>query len=574
MHSQEQWLFLTKELKKHYTYSDIAILAVTDSKSVSIHYVMKEQSLPTLLAGHKLESIVVNGESQTLKSGAFAIPYKIVSGELVWWFIKLENATDVESFYTTFTERLAIMESELELNLTKEENAILRKAVELQYRLKEASSFKESCWLLCDYIKVSLGLSQVTLGWVNNHKIKVVALDSGAEVIKNTELSHEYEALMAESYDQETEIVIPPFTGSTYTYKAHEKASKESLSEHIFTFPVTLKQKCLFLITVEYFPDQLEDRKRLLNQTLAIVENVSETLEYKKYQEKGLREKTADWFFKKFKAILGTKYVILKVIGILFVLFLIITSLISVEHRIDGDFSLQSRDRSIVVSPVDSIVKKKLASLGDWVEAGDVIVEMDNENELFEYDFIRNKISQHEVQVRKYLAEKKLSELNQTKSSLEEAKIKLSLIENKISKSVIKAPISGYVVEMYAEKQVNEPVQKGTPLFRIVSNEDFFVLVEVDERDLQYVNKGNTGRIAFKNSPNLKLPIQITHDDNSVVYKDKEVRFLNQAEFTGDQLSWFKDGMTGVSKIDAGKRSLLWVMWRKTYLYLRLKLWW
>jgi len=574
MYSQEEWLFLAKELNQHEDHSDLAILSVTDSKSVAVHYVAREQSLPKLLAGHKLESIIQEREAQVLKSGALAVPHKTVNGDAVWFFIKSEETVDLDEFKTIFFERVSQLERDLELNLTKEENIVLRKAVELQYRLKEASSFNESCWLLCDYLKVSLGVSQVTLGWVNNHKIKVIASDSGAEVIKNTELSHAYETLMAESYDQETEVILPPFSGSLYTCKAHQKVAKELLSEHIFTFPVMLKQKCLFLVTVEYFPEQLEERQKLLNQILAIIENVSETLEYKKYQEKGLREKSLDWFYQKSKAVLGTKYVALKVIGIAFLLFALIAALIPVEHRIDGDFSLQSREHSIVVSPIDSIVKTKLVSLGDWVEAGQVILKMDNENDLLEYDYTRNKINQHKVQVRKYLAERKLSELNQTRSALEESKIKLSLIENRIAQSVVKAPISGYVVEMYAEKQVNEPVQKGTPLFRIVSNKDFYVLVEVDERDLQYVNEGDEGRIAFKNTPGLKLPIRITHDDNSLIYKEKEVRFVNQAELTGEQLNWFKDGMTGVSKIDAGRRSLLWVMCRKTYLYLRLKLWW
>jgi len=404
--------------------------------------------------------------------------------------------------------------------------------------------------------------------------VKVLASDSGAEIKRNTELNEEYETLMAEAYDQQSEVVLPPMKGHSYVCKAHEAAAKNTLGEYLFTIPVSLLGECRFLITAQYFADQLETREVLMKQILAILENVSETLEYKKYQEKSVREKCRDWLYTKMKGLIGVKYLGLKAFALFFLLALGICALIPVEYRVDGDFSIESGESSIVVSPIASLVKEKKVSLGDWVEKGDVLLTLNDENEILEYNFIRNKIRQYQAQSRKYLAERKLTEINQIQGDLEEAQIQLKLVESKLNQGTVTAPISGYIVEMYAEKQVNEPVQAGTPLFRIVSDQDFHVLLEVDERNLQYINQGAKGRIAFKNNPDLKIPIEITHDDNLVVYKGQEVRFINRAQIQGEQLDWFRDGMTGVCKVDAGQQSLLWVMCRRTYLYLRLKLWW
>jgi hypothetical protein len=47
-----------------------------------------------------------------------------------------------------------------------------------------------------------------------------------------------------------------------------------------------------------------------------------------------------------------------------------------------------------------------------------------------------------------------------------------------------------------------------------------------------------------------------------------------RARFVDDPQSWWRPGMTGVARIDAGDRNILWLMTRRAVDAIRLKLWW
>jgi hypothetical protein len=58
------------------------------------------------------------------------------------------------------------------------------------------------------------------------------------------------------------------------------------------------------------------------------------------------------------------------------------------------------------------------------------------------------------------------------------------------------------------------------------------------------------------------------------VAKEKGNVFLVQCGFPESFPSWWRPGMTGVGKLNAGKQTLLWIFTHRTMDFLRLKLWW
>ena len=50
--------------------------------------------------------------------------------------------------------------------------------------------------------------------------------------------------------------------------------------------------------------------------------------------------------------------------------------------------------------------------------------------------------------------------------------------------------------------------------------------------------------------------------------------FLVRCELPEGHASWWRPGMTGVAKLNAGEHSLLWIFTHRTVDFLRLNLWW
>ena len=50
--------------------------------------------------------------------------------------------------------------------------------------------------------------------------------------------------------------------------------------------------------------------------------------------------------------------------------------------------------------------------------------------------------------------------------------------------------------------------------------------------------------------------------------------FIIKGKITGDVANWWRPGMSGISKINVGKRNVLWILTHRTIDFLRMLLWW
>jgi hypothetical protein len=98
--------------------------------------------------------------------------------------------------------------------------------------------------------------------------------------------------------------------------------------------------------------------------------------------------------------------------------------------------------------------------------------------------------------------------------------------------------------------------------------------LEVNERDVHEVAAGATGEIAFVSRPNLKFPVKVDRVDPVAVAKEEGNVFLLRCTFPDEVSDWWRPGMSGVSKINAGKRNVLWILTHRTIDFFRILLWW
>jgi multidrug efflux pump subunit AcrA (membrane-fusion protein) len=155
-----------------------------------------------------------------------------------------------------------------------------------------------------------------------------------------------------------------------------------------------------------------------------------------------------------------------------------------------------------------------------------------------------------------------------------QAAAKLEVVRFRLAQSEIKSSMDGVIIEGDHKERLDAPVKQGDALFRIAQLSDYLIDIQLDERDAQEVTPGAVGECAFLSHPEVTLPLKVTLVLPSAVEKDGIGVFAARARIDGPEDPTWRPGMSGIAKINAGERSLLWIITHRTVDFLRLKLWW
>ena len=123
-------------------------------------------------------------------------------------------------------------------------------------------------------------------------------------------------------------------------------------------------------------------------------------------------------------------------------------------------------------------------------------------------------------------------------------------------------------------ERIGAPVKQGDLLFKVAKTSRLYVEADVSERDIHEVRTGATGEIAFASQPKLKFSVGVVRIQAAGEPKETGNIFPVREAFVGTPAPWWRPGMSGVAKINVGKRRLIWVLTHRTIDYLRLLLWW
>jgi hypothetical protein len=80
--------------------------------------------------------------------------------------------------------------------------------------------------------------------------------------------------------------------------------------------------------------------------------------------------------------------------------------------------------------------------------------------------------------------------------------------------------------------------------------------------------------MALAARPQLNFPMEVFRIEPVAVAKDEGNIFIIHCAFPEGIQEWWRPGMTGVAKISAGRRSILWVLTHRTVDFFRMRLWW
>ncbi len=201
-------------------------------------------------------------------------------------------------------------------------------------------------------------------------------------------------------------------------------------------------------------------------------------------------------------------------------------------HYLEVSATIEPVQYAYVSAKAQGEVKRILVKEGDYVQKGQVLIELDDE-------LIRNNIAQLEVQLELadslYRKQKKLYEQGvasevqylQAKSQKESLEKNLQVLRTQLQYTKVTAPFAGVVDQINIK--VGELAGPGARLIYLVNMDKMKAVANISENYLPNIHKGDPVELTFPIYPGLKVKTRISFIGNFI---DPATRtFKVEAEF-------------------------------------------
>jgi RND family efflux transporter MFP subunit len=241
-------------------------------------------------------------------------------------------------------------------------------------------------------------------------------------------------------------------------------------------------------------------------------------------------------------------------------------------YRVTGNATLEGEVRRVLAAPLDGYVATASARAGDLVKAGATVAALDDRELKLERAKWSGQQAQYLRQLQEATAKHERAQANILQAQLQQAQAQIHLLDEQVGRSNIVAPFDGLIVSGDLSQTIGGAVRKGQVLFEIAPLAGYRVVIQVDEGDIEGVDKGQTGTLVLASLPERGLPIRVSQVTPVTRVAEGRNQFRVEAvlEAATDRL---RPGMEGIGKIEVGERNLAWIWTRPFVNWVRLT-WW
>ncbi len=438
--------------------------------------------------------------------------------------------------------------------------------------LNGQEKFVSAAMMLVNELTNRLQADRVSLGWEKNGYVRVKAISHMEKFEKNMDGVQSLETAMEEAYEQDGEVTWPAPEDAVVVSRDHGRLVEEQTSGHAASVPLRKEGKPVAVLTLERKSAPFDENElrwlRLCGDQIA--------------PRLVTLEANSAWFgaraWRRFKtwaaSLVGVEHTgakLLAIVGVILVGFLLFGRW---PHRVNGTFELQAAQALVLPAPFEGFLDEILVEKGDLVEAGTPLLRLDTRDLLIEKAAALGDLNRSLREAEKARAEGSLGEMRMAEAMAAQARARLERMEDRLGRSEIRAPFAGAVVEGDLRERAGAPVRQGEMLFRLARWDTMRVQARIDERDIDYIAPGAEVRLIFASRPNEPTPARVLRVDPMSFTDDGANVFVVHCEIEADGDAWWRPGMSGTARVDAGKRAPIWLLTRRTLDYFRLRWGW
>ena len=273
------------------------------------------------------------------------------------------------------------------------------------------------------------------------------------------------------------------------------------------------------------------------------------------------------------RALFGPARPALKLLACLVLALVVTMAFVDGEYRVSARAVVEGEVQRAAVAPFDGYIRSAPVRAGDVVKEGAVLATLDDRDlvlDRLKWIAEREKLVQKQ---REALAKGERSTVAVLAAQLAQAEAELSLAGEKLARSRILAPFDAVVVSGDLRQMLGSPIERGKMLFELAPLDAWRLVVQADEREVQFLAAGQRGLVALASMPSARLAVVVERVTPVAVAEDGRNFFRVEARVDPEHAKALRPGMEGIAKIETGPRRLLWIWTHAAMDWLRLLAW-
>ena len=414
--------------------------------------------------------------------------------------------------------------------------------------------------------------SRVTLGWSEGAYIRVKAISGTDRFEPKMDAVQRLEAAMEEARDQDEEILFPAPTDTETVTRDHATYAHAETVSGLLSVPVRIDGEPVGVLLLERLGGATFGEYDAM-AVRVIADQAARRLADLRLHNRwfGARWATASraWFAR----FLGPTQTWLKVAAAAGAGLLLFAAFVPLPYRVNANFIVRADALQYLPAPFDGYLGSVNVRPGDVVKKGDLLLQLDASDLYVEQAAALAEARRYAAEAEKAEAERKLADLRAARALEAQSLARVELVKYRLARSELRAPFDGVIVEGDLRERIGAPVRAGDVVLKVSQLAGLYVEMRVPERDIDLVGASKEAEIAFTTRPEDTFAVTLTRIEPSAVADREGNAFVVRGEMAG-RADWLRPGMSGVAKIEAGQRSLLWIATHRLIDFLRLKLWW
>ena len=449
----------------------------------------------------------------------------------------------------------------------------LTQILDLSILIDADEKFLAAAMTLCNELASRYKCQRASLGWIENEYIRIKAISHTDNFERKMDVVRLLEDAMEEAYEQDCDLLWPTLETTRTVARSQEAYAKTQDSGHLATLLLRRGEEPIAACCLERMESGFDAQEiQLLRISL---DQVARRLEDLHERDRWFGARWASGLRKQLSKAFGFEHTWVKAGIVAGTAFAAFSLLVPLSYHVNAPAMLRTDRIIYLTSPFDSYIDNVNVKPGDVVVKGQVLLTLDRKDLLLQEADLTAEAQSCLREIQKAQAGEDLAAIRINSAKLEQTTAKLNTTRYRLEQAVLRNDFGrAVVVEGDLEQKKGSPVHQGEELLKIARIENIYAEINVEESELRNVLNVSTGRIALKSRPSETFPVKIERINPSAIIKDKENVFLVRARFPSGTPEWFRPGMAGVAKIDAGHRTLWWIVSHKTIDFLRLKLWW
>jgi multidrug resistance efflux pump len=423
-------------------------------------------------------------------------------------------------------------------------------------------------------LSARLKCDRVSIGFETKGRVEVEAISHTAVFDSRMSLVRLIGEAMDEVLDLDAALVIPPRPDDDLGAVANAELARELKDVAVLSVPLLEDSQAIGVLTLERtsgerFDDDTIEFCKTAGGLLGPVLNL------KRSNERGALQRLREAALEKLQIIVGPAHTGAKLVAVVLLATIAFFSLASGTYRVPAKTVVEGAIQRAAVAPFDGHIAQSFVRAGDTVEAGQVLCRLEDRDLLLEQARLNSEREQAVRKQRQALADQDRGQMMVLAAQIAETDAQIALINDKLSRATLKAPFDGVVVSGDLNQLVGTPVEQGKLLFQIAPLDAYRVILQVDERDIAYVQLDQPGELTLSGLPDRRLAFTVQQITPVASQEEGRNFFRVEAHLQTPSVR-VRPGMEGVGKIEVGHQKLIWIWthslvdWARTWIWKQL----